>query len=80
MVFMYSSSQKYSNKHILDHNFFRLKSFGFKFSGNLYIYLNQILAKNWKFWLQLYQTGDTYVDFWLTRVLEQNKRPQALKV
>jgi hypothetical protein len=34
---IYSSSQKYSNKHILNHNFFRLESFGFKFSGNLYI-------------------------------------------
>jgi hypothetical protein len=46
---IYSSSQKYSNKHILNHNFFRLESFGFKFSGNLYINLNQILAKIWKF-------------------------------
>jgi hypothetical protein len=83
----YSSFQKYSNKHILNHNFFRLESFGLKFSGNLYIYLDQILAKNWKFWLQLYQTRDTYtytydtyVDFRLAKVFEQNKRPQALKV
>jgi hypothetical protein len=30
--------------------------------------------------LQLYQTGDTYVDFRLPKVLEQNKRPQALKI
>jgi hypothetical protein len=51
---VHSSSQKYSNKHILNHNFFRLGSFGFKFSGNFYIYLDQILAKNLKFWLQLY--------------------------
>jgi hypothetical protein len=61
-LILYSSSQKYSNKHILNHELFRFKSFGFKFSGNLYIYLDQFLAKNWKFWLQLYQTGDTYVD------------------
>jgi glutamyl/glutaminyl-tRNA synthetase len=77
---MYSSSQKYSNKHILNHNFFSLESFGFKFSGHFYIQLDQILAKNWKFWLQLYQTGDTYVDFRLPKVLEQYKRPQTLKV
>jgi hypothetical protein len=30
--------QKFSNKHNFDHNFFVLQSFGFKFSGNLYIY------------------------------------------
>jgi hypothetical protein len=42
----YSSSQKYSNKHILNHNFFSIESFGFTFSGNLYVYLDQILAKN----------------------------------
>jgi hypothetical protein len=33
---MYSSSQKYSNKHILNQNFFRLESFGFNFSGKTY--------------------------------------------
>jgi hypothetical protein len=46
LEFVYSSSQKYSNKHIMNHNFFSLESFCFKFSGNLYIYLDQILSQN----------------------------------
>jgi hypothetical protein len=44
-LIIYSSSQKYSYKHILNHNFFRLESFAFKFSGNLEIWT--------KFWQKI---------------------------
>jgi hypothetical protein len=47
----------------------------------LYIYLDQILAKNWKFDCNYTKLEiPTYVYFRHPKVLEQNKRPQTLKV
>ena len=61
-IMIYSSVQKYSNKHSFYHNFFRLQYFSTKFAGNLYAYHDYIPGKklgkliisspNWSYFCQ----------------------------